>query len=77
MQTYQIATRRGGVVAHVLAPEKFNGEYERRSALYVGAVWAISIVAMLTNTAQALYRKSTRLRGGGPWPDSLAVGPRP
>ena len=63
MQHYQIQTLHGGIPVHVMAPEKFGGEYDRRSPLYVGAVWFASALALTTNLSQALSRKVTK--GGG------------
>lgn len=49
---------------HVIAPDKFGGEYDRRNLFYVCGVWIASTFAMGTNLSQALYRKIAR--GGGP-----------
>jgi Putative lysophospholipase. len=57
MQNYKIKTVKGELPVHVIAPDKFGGEYDRRSLFYVGGVWAASALAMVTNLAQALYRK--------------------
>lgn len=56
MRRYEVQTSRGLVPAHVLASEKFDGEYDRRGLLYVAGVWAISTFAMITNCAQAAIR---------------------
>jgi hypothetical protein len=63
MKHYRVKTVKGDLPVHVLAPEIFNGEYDRQSIFYVGGVWAVSTLAMLTNLTQALYRKATN--GGG------------
>lgn len=55
-----VKTNRGSVPVHVLAPEQFAGEYARGSRIYVGSVWLVSVLAMMTNFAQAAYRKATR-----------------
>ncbi|MBI5900868.1 MAG: class I SAM-dependent methyltransferase family protein [Rhodocyclales bacterium] len=60
MHHYKIHTSRGGVSAHVMAPDKFAGEYARRSWRYVSCVWLVSILALVTNLAEAIYRKSVR-----------------
>jgi len=62
MQRYQIKTLNGKIPVHVMAPEKFGGEYDRRSPLYVGAVWFASALALTTNLSQALFRKATNGR---------------
>lgn len=59
MQNYQIRILNEEIPVHVMAPEKFGGEYERRSPLYVGAVWFASALALTTNLSQALFRKMT------------------
>lgn len=60
MHQYMVKTNRGSVPVHVLAPEKFAGEYARGSRLYVSSVWLVSVLAMMTNFTQAAYRKATR-----------------
>ena len=60
MHQYQIHTSRGSIPVHVMAPERFGGEYARRSSFYCSSVWLVSALAMMTNLVQAAYRKTTR-----------------
>jgi hypothetical protein len=64
MEHYRIKTVKGELSVHVMAPDKFGGEYDRRSPLYVMGTWFFSSLAMLTNLSEALYRKVAK--GGGP-----------
>lgn len=64
MEHYRIKTVKGELPVHVMAAEKFGGEYDRRSPLYVMGTWFFSSLAMLTNLSEALYRKVAN--GGGP-----------
>jgi len=64
MKHYRIKTVKGELPVHVISPDKFGGEYDRRSLFYVGGVWVAGTLAMVTNLIQALYRKATN--GGGP-----------
>ena len=46
-----------------LKAEEFGGEYNRRSAAYIGTLWLAGFWAMVTNSSQALYRKVFLRRG--------------
>lgn len=59
MKHYRVKIVKGDLPVYVISPEKFNGEYDRRSLLYICCVWAAGTFAMITNLAQALYRKVT------------------
>ena len=46
-----------------LKAENFGGEYRRKSYVYVLILWLVSIWAMITNLAQALYIKLFKKQG--------------
>jgi len=58
MEHYRVKVRQGEIPVQVLAPEKFGGEYNRRSLSYIGSLWAASALAMATNVSQAMLRKA-------------------
>ncbi len=64
MRQYGIRTERGSLSVYVLAPERFNGEYDKRSPLYVLGTLMVSSLAMMGNLCKALYRRSRN--GYGP-----------
>lgn len=64
MKQYGIMTEKGTLPVYVLAPDRFNGEYEIRSPFYAMGMWFVSSVAMMSNLCKALYRKSRN--GHGP-----------
>ena len=64
IKNYKIKTAKGELPVYVVDPDEFGGEYDRQNLFYVCGVWATSLIAMVTNLAQALYRKIAN--GGGP-----------
>jgi hypothetical protein len=48
----------GKISIVTLKAEEFGGEFDRRSAAYIGALWLAGFWAMVTNSSQALYRKT-------------------
>jgi hypothetical protein len=52
-----------GVRVRTLKAEEFGGEFDRRSAAYIGTLWLAGFWAMVTNSSQALYRKAFVRRG--------------
>ncbi|KQC08225.1 MAG: hypothetical protein APR62_05170 [Smithella sp. SDB] len=59
IKNYKIKTGKGEFYIHIFEPDEFGGEYDRRNVFYVSGVWATSLIAMMTNFVQALYRKIT------------------
>lgn len=63
VREYQVNSSRGEVIAHVMAPEAFNGEYNRSGLPYLGVAWLVSLLAMTTNVGQAMFRSAIRKEG--------------
>jgi len=63
MHNYPRKTLHGEIPIHVMAPEKFGGEFEKRSHAYIGALWLVSAWAATTNLSQALLKKISRNNG--------------
>ena len=57
MQRYQAKTEFGEVPVHVLHPDAFGGEYQKRSLAYIGFLWFTGLYSCAMNVTQALFRK--------------------
>lgn len=57
MQRYQVKTEFGEVPVHVLHPDAFGGEYEKRSGAYIAFLTFAALYSCAVNFSQALFRK--------------------
>jgi hypothetical protein len=62
VERYEIDVSGTAMPVDIVSAEIFGGEHTRRSRRYVAFVWAASVWAMVTNLAQALFRKLTTRR---------------